>query len=124
MLPGSGGYGSGVIHFDNIGLKVRAPVGIEKNGPPSAIKTPVLYSNFPNPFNGNTKIQYYLPRQTEVELSVYNVLGQLVETLFWGDNRPGQHFVNWSADNMASGVYFYCLKTENTQLIKKCLLVK
>ncbi|HSH00092.1 MAG TPA: T9SS type A sorting domain-containing protein, partial [candidate division Zixibacteria bacterium] len=84
----------------------------------------VLSQNHPNPFNPETTIDFALPRRAEVELSIYNVLGQRVTTLFSGEAAAGRHTVNWRADAYASGVYFYRLSAGETTLTRKMLLLK
>lgn len=88
---------------------------------PSSIK---LYQNFPNPFNPQTKIEYFLPASNEIIFSVYNSLGQKVRNLFSGKQSSGYHEVILRGDNLPSGIYYYSLKSEKINLIKKCLLIK
>lgn len=66
-----------------------------------------LLPNYPNPFNPATTIQYQLPVQMDVQVSVYNILGRKVATLADGLQEAGQHEFRWNASNMASGLYFY-----------------
>lgn len=83
-----------------------------------------LKSNHPNPFNKGTIISYGLPKPDKVELQIYNIKGQLVQTLV-NDNKPaGNHTVEWSAENMSSGIYFYKLSTNDTTLVKKMVLMQ
>ncbi len=84
-----------------------------------------LKQNYPNPFNPRTSIQYDLRQQALVELTVHNVLGQKVATLFEGGQPSGQYIVQWNAENAASGLYFYQLRVDNKLVAtKKMLLVK
>jgi hypothetical protein len=89
-----------------------------------------LYSNYPNPFNPSTTISFSLPKESNVELSVYNIKGQKVKTLVKGEFESGKHSVIWyGKDNnkkiCSSGVYFYQLKVNGkSKAIKKCLLLK
>jgi hypothetical protein len=69
-----------------------------------------LYQNYPNPFNNETKIQFSLDSSSEVELSVYNGKGELVESLVQGRYERGNHSVNYRTDGLTSGVYYYELK--------------
>ena len=66
-----------------------------------------LYQNFPNPFNPVTKINYELPVSTHVRLSIYNLMGQEVETLVSKKLNAGFHQVEWDASGFASGIYYY-----------------
>ena len=83
-----------------------------------------LAQNYPNPFNPVTSIEYTVPRNAKVKLSVFNVLGQEVKVLVDGWKEVGYHKVQWDAHPMASGVYFYRLETEDFVSTKRCLLVK
>ena len=83
-----------------------------------------LSQNYPNPFNPKTIINYELQMTNEVELSIYNLLGQKVATLVSGRRVAGQHQVEWDATRFSSGIYFYRLKTENGHMIKKMQLIK
>jgi hypothetical protein len=91
------------------------------------IPVPEKYSlsqNYPNPFNPSTTISFSLPERTNVVLSVYNQLGERVAVLFNGDSGAGMHNVSWNAGKFASGVYFYELKTEKFNSVKKLILMK
>ncbi len=83
-----------------------------------------LHQNYPNPFNPSTKIAFSLPGASEVSLRVYNSLGQEVAVLHEGRLAAGQHSVEWQAGELASGVYFYRLSTEGTDLTRKMVLLK
>ncbi|UCC78958.1 MAG: T9SS type A sorting domain-containing protein [Candidatus Zixiibacteriota bacterium] len=83
----------------------------------------MLLKNYPNPFNASTTIRYSLQIKSEVTLSVYNLLGQGVETLFEGTQNPGEHTLNWDASHLPSGIYFAKLEAaEQTKNIKMVLL--
>ena len=80
--------------------------------------------NYPNPFNPSTIISFKLPEQTNVELKIYDVLGNEVATLV-NENRPaGSYEVEWNASNLPSGVYIYQLVAGTNTQIKKMLLLK
>ncbi len=83
-----------------------------------------LNQNYPNPFNPTTQIDYSVPTSGQVNLSVYNVLGQRVVTLFSGLQSPGTYVVTFDADKYASGVYFYRLEAGNVVITKKMVLIK
>jgi hypothetical protein len=86
--------------------------------------TVILGDAVPNPFNPITRINYYLPRNEFVKLNVYDVTGKLVQELVEQQQPAGEHFVEWNADRMPSGVYFYCLKAGGKTLTKKMVLLK
>ena len=87
-------------------------------------RTYLLKQNYPNPFNGSSFIEYYLPEKTNVSLEVYNVKGQLLETLVSKTQQSGSYKVPFDATNYSSGVYFYTLKAGNHVETKKMLIVK
>jgi parallel beta-helix repeat protein len=84
----------------------------------------ILYQNYPNPFNASTTIEFTLPKESHVELSVYNILGQKVATLFEGQKTAGKHSVTWDAGVAPSGVYFARLKSRGNCKTMKMLLLK
>ncbi len=92
------------------------PVGVPK--------TYSLYQNYPNPFNPTTRIRYALPTVSNVTLTVYNTLGQVVLTVKRGLEPAGYHEVNVDGNNMASGVYFYRLRAGSFVEVRKLLLLK
>jgi hypothetical protein len=78
--------------------------------------------NFPNPFNAKTLINFSLPKAGDVSISIYNVTGQLVETL-GGHFGAGEQSVIWDAFRVASGIYFYKVQAgEHSQTLKMTLL--
>ena len=89
-----------------------------------------LASNYPNPFNPATTIKYSLPQAADVELTVYNVLGQPVRTLVAEHQSAGRYVVEWDATNdsghsLSSGMYFYRLAAGGEFLeTRKMLLLK
>jgi len=83
-----------------------------------------LYQNYPNPFNPTTTIEFYLGRRQEVTLTVYNLLGEKVETLVNAKLDIGSHSVVWDGGDYASGLYFYRLDTEDSHKIRKMVLLK
>jgi hypothetical protein len=89
----------------------------------------ILYQNQPNPFNTSTKIKYGLPFPSKVELSVYDITGQDVRKLFDGKQEEGYYEIIWNGRDdrgrkLPSGIYFYRLETEQTNLIKQIIITK
>jgi hypothetical protein len=89
-----------------------------------------LNQNYPNPFNPETVIPISLPKQAEISLTVHNILGQTVRTLFQGKLEAGRHYVTFngkdkSGNSLASGIYF-CRMTSNQghHFVKKMVLIK
>ena len=84
-----------------------------------------LKQNYPNPFNPKTVISWHLAVGSEVELSIYNLLGQKVSTLVSERQNAGYHQVEWNAHNMPSGVYIYRIETDNGFIqSRKLILLK
>ena len=83
-----------------------------------------LYQNYPNPFNPITTIKFEVPFTQEVELAVYNILGQKVKTLFNGLAQKGITVVDFDGQGLSSGVYLYQIKTANNVYCKKMIMLK
>lgn len=75
-------------------------------------KQPILYPNYPNPFNNSTIISYQLPTRQYIRLVVYNDLGKEIASLVDGVQNAGAHTVEFLADNLPSGLYFYRLEAQ------------
>ncbi len=84
----------------------------------------LLEQNYPNPFNPVTKIQFKLPKESNINLSVFNMLGQLVTTIYSGKLDAGTHFVEFDGSDLPSGIYFYRLEADNFVQTKKMTLMK
>ncbi|MCD6162017.1 MAG: T9SS type A sorting domain-containing protein [candidate division Zixibacteria bacterium] len=83
-----------------------------------------LEQNYPNPFNAITAINFAVPTDSDVELTVYNMLGQNVKTLISGKMNAGYHRVLWDASSVASGVYFYKLTAGDKTEVREMSLLK
>lgn len=104
-LEFTGGAFDGEVE-DHILMMGPDPTGIE-DGQSNLPKEFMLYQNYPNPFNPSTSIEFAIPHRSNVTVKVYNTLGQIVGILFNDTVEPGIHKVDWNAENMTSGVYFY-----------------
>jgi hypothetical protein len=111
-------------HYRQWQLVVSSLFGIRNN----QNTIPTAYSldqNYPNPFNPSTVIYYALPKQSLVNLKVYDVLGRLVTTLINNEIKPaGNYNINFNAQNFTSGIYFYRLNAGDFTDVKKMILVK
>ena len=103
-------------------------VGIDEDGTiPDQF---ALHQNYPNPFNPSTQISFDIPQGGEnVMLNVYNILGQNVSTLVNGVMNPGRYTMEWNATDeignpVASGIYFYELRSPSFISRKKMLLIR
>ena len=83
-----------------------------------------LGSNYPNPFNPKTQISYQLPVVSDVELNIYNILGQKVATLISERQAAGSYDVEWDASGFSSGTYIYRIEAGVFQDVKKMILIK
>ena len=107
----------GVVVYDNFTL-----VGISDiRQIPSEF---VLEQNYPNPFNPSTTIKFTVPKREYVNLTVFNLLGQKVETLISEEKNKGSYEVRFNASNLPSGVYFYRIRAGNSVKTKKMTLLR
>jgi Secretion system C-terminal sorting domain len=84
-----------------------------------------LYQNYPNPFNPSTIIKYRIPELRFVTLKVYDVLGNVVATLVNEEKTAGDYTVNFVANNLSSGIYFYKIEAGNSFVeVKKMIFMK
>jgi len=83
-----------------------------------------LSQNYPNPFNPSTSIRYSIPKQSNVSLKVYDILGNEVANLVNEEKDQGVYTVNFNAIGLSSGIYFYTLRADGFVQTKKMLLIK
>jgi hypothetical protein len=135
------GYFAGTAFFDNTTLVSNggydlfiarhSPVftGIDEELTPETVGQSRLYGNYPNPFNPETKIMYWLGKTQNVKVEIFNLKGQLIKTLVNETQSSGDKFITWKGDNnsgipAACGVYFVKLMTGNTVSTKKMIMMK
>ncbi len=127
----SGKYSYRLKQIDNDGkFEYSKEIQVDLGAP----KKFELSQNYPNPFNPSTKISYTLPVDSRVSLKVYDILGNLVETLVDEQKQAGYYEVNFSAlggsasggnaTNLSSGIYFYSISADNFNQTKKMILLK
>ena len=113
-LDGSITYTEGIVP---VGL-----TGVKEKSVPTEFG---LNQNYPNPFNPATNIEFALPKQSDVRLEVFNLIGQRVATLVNGVRSAGFHSVAFDASGFSSGLYFYRLTANNSlTLMRKMVLSK
>ena len=122
---GDGVDGTGALYFDDFKFPPTAPTIVQEKSDTETTQHFELGRNFPNPFNSLTHFVYQLPQQTHVNVSIFNVQGQLVDTLVDKTQASGAYSIAWEAKNaLSSGVYFYQLKATDFVAVRKCLLTK
>ena len=84
----------------------------------------MLSQNYPNPFNPIAKINYSIPQTSQVQIIVFDLLGNEIETLVNEEKSVGTYELTWTAANLPSGVYFYQLKAGSFVQTKKMILIK
>lgn len=89
----------------------------------------VLEQNYPNPFNPSTVIRFSLPKESQVTLKIYDIMGQEVKTLLNETMNAGNFDVQWNGDDsdgnkVQSGTYIYRITTENNSVARKMILIK
>ncbi|MBD3169234.1 MAG: T9SS type A sorting domain-containing protein [candidate division Zixibacteria bacterium] len=87
-------------------------------------KVTKLYGNYPNPFNAQTNIRYDLAQDSKVSLLVYNLMGQVVETVLDEYQQAGEKVVSWDASRYSSGIYFYRFTAGDKTFIKQATMIK
>ena len=80
--------------------------------------------NYPNPFNPTTTINYSVPKTSFVTIKVYDMLGKEVTTLVNEEQKPGNYNVEFSANKLASGIYFYGMQAGGFVETKKLIVLK
>ena len=83
-----------------------------------------LSQNYPNPFNPITTIEYEIPQYGNVNVSIYDIKGELVEKLIDGYNTTGKYSIRWKPQNISSGQYFYQISVDGFVQTKKMVLLK
>jgi hypothetical protein len=108
------------------GTGQRLPVQLA-DSPAPATSLPMsfaLYAPYPNPFNPSTLIRFALPQGGPVRLTVFNALGQVVESLGADWRDAGMHQVQWQADGYAAGLYLVQVQAGAQRQVRKVLLLK
>jgi hypothetical protein len=129
-----GNYNDTVVWMDGIQVFDESLTGLEDRSPLNADQAPsrtVLSQNYPNPFNPGTTIQYRLPEEADVTLTLYNLKGQAIRTLVQENQKPGEHLTAWNGENesgerVPSGVYVYRLKAralEKTYAVSRKIMM-
>ncbi len=125
LLAGSPAYGKGHdgSALGDLRWATNEPVSVreEKTGIAESYE---LHQNYPNPFNPATIINYEIPKAGFVNITVYNLIGEKVETLVNEFKNAGKYKLNFNAENLRSGVYFYTIKADNFISTRKMVLIR
>ncbi|UCE65344.1 MAG: T9SS type A sorting domain-containing protein [Candidatus Zixiibacteriota bacterium] len=84
----------------------------------------IIATNYPNPFNYSTTIEYDLPKSGQVRVNIYDLLGRCIETLVNEEKQAGQYQIVWDASDYSSGVYFYRIEAGDFTKTRKTILLK
>lgn len=134
------GYSRANSNFDNFCVGTSSSFIVPGGEEDAIVEAPIakfeplprsfeLGQNYPNPFNPTTTIRYFLPEVANVEIGVYNLLGERVITLVNSAQAAGEHSVEWNGRNqagapVASGVYFYNMKAGSFSQSRKMIMMK
>jgi len=88
-----------------------------------------LHQNFPNPFNPSTIVSYEIPIESDVEIVIFDITGNEIQSFKYNNQSPGHHQISWngfdnSGTRLSNGTYFYQLKTNNSIQTKKMVVLK
>jgi hypothetical protein len=83
-----------------------------------------LFQNYPNPFNPSTTIRFSVLESSFINLSIFNSLGEKIEELVNEVMEQGMHTIEFYAEDLSSGTYFYKIQTPNFTQTKKIILLK
>jgi hypothetical protein len=109
-------------HATSLTITVSPLNGITKTG--ETANSYKLEQNYPNPFNPVTKINYSIPKSSNVNINVFDILGQKVASLVNEKQESGSYSIDFDASKLSSGVYYYKIETGEFTSIKKMTLVK
>ena len=115
-------YQSGITYAKIDGIEFGQLVSVENEF--VNINSFSLFQNYPNPFNPRTCIQYAIGNRQFVTLKVYDALGNEIATLVNEEKPAGEYEVEFDANNLSSGIYFYQLKAGSFTQTKKMILMK
>ncbi len=129
-------YPVGKVWYDDFSVKkvtmVEVPTSVNDPKNYAKFELPkeyILKQNYPNPFNPTTTIAYSVPKDSKIQMEIYNLMGQKVKTLFNGFNAAGSHKIEWDGTNdagkpLSSGVYLLILRSGNFVTAKRMTLLK
>jgi hypothetical protein len=126
ILTGAGEPGEGIIFLDEINFVIPAlETAIDQRNSGSVPDKFLVMQNYPNPFNTMTTIRYVLPLPGKVTIEIFDMTGRVVERLLSGSKQAGgEHRIRWQNTYLASGIYFYRIRSGVYEAVRKCILIK
>ena len=119
------------LRWDTEGQRIAQVVSLTGSADPNSsfksennIRDYYLSQNYPNPFNPSTTIQYSIPESGNVQLKIYNLLGEEVATLVNDFKNAGSYQVRFNASDLSSGIYYYRIESEKFIQVKKMVLIR
>jgi hypothetical protein len=109
---------------DNLEKKLNNSNVVSVDNPADLPTEYSLSQNYPNPFNPTTTIQYSIPKDEFVKLTVYDITGKVVKELVSGHKTAGRYSVEFNASSYSSGIYYYRLEAGQYNSTQKMLLIK
>ena len=119
----SNNQSTGTYYFDDLRTAAFSPTDVEEEIGITPTNF-VLQQNYPNPFNPSTQIKFSVPINSNVKVIVTDILGREVATLVNDNLAAGNYSVNFDANGVSSGIYFYTIITDNFKQSKKMVLLK
>ncbi len=114
---------TGTYYIDELRLANLNYLAVEGE----SLATPTKFSllpNYPNPFNPMTNIPFTVPQRADVSINIYNLKGELVESVFRGQVEAGKHVTRWNASGAASGMYLVTMETYGNVITRKITVLK
>jgi len=122
IMAFTGDHADATVSLDDVYYNMEPELGVD-----DYVATPGQYhlaQNYPNPFNPETNIQFTVPNNDQVRLTVLDILGNEVATLVDANIQSGTHTVSWNASHMPSGIYFYHIEATGFNQTRKLTLIK
>ncbi len=123
-LIGTTANASNTIHAGFWSQGIEMVAGVEQIPSETMPEEFRLEQNYPNPFNPTTTIEFALPKQSAVTLTLYDILGREIEVLIDDELEPGGYKVSFQADDLPSGIYFYHIQADGFVRARKLTLLK
>ncbi|MGB9663886.1 MAG: T9SS type A sorting domain-containing protein [Ignavibacteria bacterium] len=118
QVDSSGNYLMGIVFYNEKGVVLSQK---ENNFTPSSFE---VYQNYPNPFNSSTTISFSLPANSDVDLIIFNTIGEVIFKTRLDNLQAGKKYYQIQFDHLTSGIYFYSVRTKFGIQTRKMLLIK